>query len=214
MMDPAPGPQMQVLAPRPWGRAQKQGHLWNWLSPIVTVAQIPLVPTSQLPDPKFHKIVQFCSPVSTLTNHLMPSFQEEFSLSWGYKNWLLTHQTIRCPLGHLLFYSGLSLACQEAAPLLPLLFVLNKLAPFWNALCLEFLFQLLFGLPWYLPYLFVQYKSLLLRKEIWFAHQDLLLREATLEHMVRVFSTRFMFSLVSFLTLFSSCCLYLVLLRI
>ena len=29
------------------------------------------------------------SPYSTLTNHLMLIFQQEFSLSWGYKNWLL-----------------------------------------------------------------------------------------------------------------------------
>ena len=34
------------------------------------------------------------------------------------------------------------------APTLPLLFVLNILTPFWNALCLEILFQPSLGLPW------------------------------------------------------------------
>ena len=36
----------------------------------------------------------------------MPIFQQEFPLSWGYKNWLLTHKNCR-----------LSLVCQEVGPL-------------------------------------------------------------------------------------------------
>ena len=31
-------------------------------------------------------------PCSTLTNYLMPPSQQEFSLSWDYKNWLLIHE--------------------------------------------------------------------------------------------------------------------------
>ena len=47
----------------------------------------------------------------------------------------------------------LSLACQEisllrSVPILSLLFVLNKLTPFWNALGLEILFLPTPGLPW------------------------------------------------------------------
>ena len=34
----------------------------------------------------------WCSLYSTLTIYLMPPFQQEFSLSWSYKNWLLTHE--------------------------------------------------------------------------------------------------------------------------
>ena len=42
------------------------------------------------------------TPFSTPTNHLKPTFQQEFSLSCGYKNWLLTHKNCQP-----------SLACQE-----------------------------------------------------------------------------------------------------
>lgn len=45
----------------------------------------------------------------------------------------------------------------------------------------------------YLPYLFVQSNSLLLKKEIRFFHHDLLLKETMLEPTVMVFSTRFTF---------------------
>ena len=66
----------------------------------------------------------------------IPPFQQEFSSSWGYKNWSLGHK--RGPL---------SLVCQEVSPLclqypsLSLLFVLNKFTLFWDTVCLETLFQ-------------------------------------------------------------------------
>ena len=57
---------------------------------------------------------------SVLTNHLMPTVQQEFSSSWGYKNWLLTHKNCWLP--------GLSGGQPSGftVPTLYLLFVLNK----------------------------------------------------------------------------------------
>ena len=43
---------------------------------------------------------------STPANHLMPTCQQEFSLSWGCKSWLLTHKNCQ-----------LSLVCQVVSPL-------------------------------------------------------------------------------------------------
>ena len=37
---------------------------------------------------------------NALKNHLMPPFQQEFSLSWGYKNWPLTHEEGRLSLAY------------------------------------------------------------------------------------------------------------------
>ena len=70
----------------------------------------------------------------------MPTFQQKFSLSWGCKNWLLTHKN--CP------WSVRS--CQPAALTvltLSLLFVLDKFTPICSILYLEILFQPLLGLP-------------------------------------------------------------------
>ena len=78
------------------------------------------------------------TPYSPPTNHLMPTVWQEFSLFWGYKNWLLTHDN--CWLS-LVRRSALHSQC----PLY--LLVLNKLTPFWNALCLEILLQPALGLP-------------------------------------------------------------------
>lgn len=54
----------------------------------------------------------------------------------GYKKWLLTHENCRLSLAH----------CARTAHM-SLPFVLNKLPPFLNVLCLEILFQLRLGLP-------------------------------------------------------------------
>ena len=49
----------------------------------------------------------------TLTNHLMPAFQQECSLSWDYKNWLLAQGRGRLSLEPACsFNSGCSLVCQ------------------------------------------------------------------------------------------------------
>ena len=65
----------------------------------------------------------------------MPAFHQEFSLSWGYKNWLLTQKGCQ-----------VSLTCQEMS-VLSLLFVLNKLPLYYATLCLKILFQPMLGLP-------------------------------------------------------------------
>ena len=80
--------------------------------------------------------------VITLTNHLMPPFQLAFPLSWGYKNWLLAQEKhqILLELAHcsniiqLALPGGAGQPAVPAAPTLSLLFVLNKLTPFWNTL--------------------------------------------------------------------------------
>ena len=79
------------------GRHQKWSSEWR-SSPELTE---PLCNCSQSPadhhqQASWPQIRQKCSPrflrYSTLTNHLMIFFQQEFSLSWAYKNWLLTHE--------------------------------------------------------------------------------------------------------------------------
>ena len=85
------------------------------------------------------------------TNHLMTPFQQEFSLSWVYKHWLLTHENgllslePACCSNSILWGLPGLLGGQPAvlAELTSsLLFVPNKLASFWNALCLEIVFWL------------------------------------------------------------------------
>ena len=52
-----------------------------------------LIITNKLPDPALgQKCPPQYLPYSTLSNHLMPTFQQEFSLSWGYRDWLLAHE--------------------------------------------------------------------------------------------------------------------------
>ena len=120
--------------------AQHQGHLWNWLNPLAKVAV-------SRPDP--YRLAPWLVKIPTLTNHLMPPFQQEFSLSWDYKSWLLTHENgrlslepARCsnsiPWGLPGLSGGQPAVLAELTS--SLLFVLNKLASFWNALCLEILF--------------------------------------------------------------------------
>ena len=60
--------------------APHQRHLWNWLSPTVTVAKSPYQPASwsQILIPKYSS---WNASKSSLTNHLMPPFQQKFSLS-------------------------------------------------------------------------------------------------------------------------------------
>ena len=90
--------------PRPQKWSQNQGHLQSWLSPSVTIAKSLLIITSRLPDSKVGKDAH-SSKHPILTDHLMATFQQKFSLSWGCKNWLLTHNTCQ-----------LSLVCQEVGP--------------------------------------------------------------------------------------------------
>ena len=92
-------------------------------------------------------------PYSVLTNHLMLCFLQEFSLSRGYKNRLLKCQLslelAHCPNSIPSALPGLSWD-QPTVPTTPtasLLFVLNKLTPFWNTLSLEIRFQPALGLP-------------------------------------------------------------------
>ena len=51
----------------------------------------------KLPDPQLGKDAHSRkhSIVPEPNNHLTPTFQQEFSLSWGFKTWLLTHENCR-----------------------------------------------------------------------------------------------------------------------
>ena len=94
---------------------------------------------------------------STQINHLTPSFQRElpmFPMSWGYKNWLLTHrkpllslEPARHPSSILRALSG----CQVSPPHLQHLHYLCSLLSINSRpsemLCLEILFQLALELP-------------------------------------------------------------------
>ena len=130
------------------GRHQKWSSEWR-SSPELTE---PLCNCSQSP-PDHHQqaswpqIRQKCSPrysrYSTLTNNLMIFFQQEFSLSWAYKNWLLTHENHWLSLEPVHSSNsiwsalpGLSGDWPAVLAELSLLFVLNKLTPFCNTLCL------------------------------------------------------------------------------
>ena len=76
------------------------------------------------------------SPYSALSNHLIPSFQQEFSLSGGHKKLATNPRKVSAVPG---LWGGQPATL--AVPTLSLLFILSKLTPFWNALCLEILFQ-------------------------------------------------------------------------
>ena len=83
-----------------WGLAPRS-QKWNLeqrsppelTEPFITVAK-------RAPDlhqqALWPRIRQKCPPwyssYRALANHLMPPFQQELSLSWGYTNWLLTHK--------------------------------------------------------------------------------------------------------------------------
>ena len=66
----------------------------------------------------------------------MPVFQQEFSLSQGYKHWLLTYKTV----SFLWFVRSLAHCALSVH-------MISALCPFCNALCLEMLFQPTLGLP-------------------------------------------------------------------
>ena len=91
--------------------AQHQGHLWNWLSPTVTIAESSppgqSILTGQFLDGVLGKNTHPCThPIAPelidLCHSSTRNFQQQFSLSSGYQNWLLTHKKHQ-----------LSLACQE-----------------------------------------------------------------------------------------------------
>ena len=72
--------------------------------PLCNLGKSPLIINNKLPDSQLSKDAHSSKHpiVNAPTNHLTPTFLQEFSLSWDYKNWLLTHEN--CPL---------SLVCQE-----------------------------------------------------------------------------------------------------
>ena len=118
------GKRMVVIrspAPRPqtWSQEQTRGlqrspplelskPLCNCCSKYHPPAAPPPSPilTSQLPDPKLGKNSHPGTHPITITNHVMPICQQEFSLAWGYKNWQ--------PQG-IQEKHRLSLACQEVS---------------------------------------------------------------------------------------------------
>ena len=115
--------------------AQNQGHLWNWLSPIATIAKSPPDPYWPVSWPRIinrKKCLPRYSLPSALTNHLMPPFQQQFS-SRGYKSWLLTQERVSSPLSLVAVptaFGQLSLVRRSARcacrPSLSLLLVLIK----------------------------------------------------------------------------------------
>ena len=137
-------PRCWVLLPRPQVRSSEPRSRLKLTSEADPLHLLPNMPDHyKLPNPQLGKDAHSRkhSIVPQPINHLTPTFQREFSLSWGFKTWLLTQENCR-----------LSLVCWEvvsllAVPMWSLLFVLNKLTPFWNALYLEILFQPALGLP-------------------------------------------------------------------
>ena len=136
--------------------AQSQGHLWNWLSPIVTIAKSPPDPYRPVSWPHIinrKNCLPWYSPSSALTNHLMPPFQQQFS-SWGYKNWLLTQERVGSPLSLVAVLTAFGrpslvrrsahCACSTLIISAPCSY---KVTPCWNTLCQEILFQPAQGLP-------------------------------------------------------------------
>jgi len=95
--------------------AQNRGHLQSWLSPLVTIAKSP--PRSSPAGFLTHirqKCPPQCSSHSTLTNYLMPVSQQDFSLPWGYKNWLLL-PLLRC-FSRVRFCATPQMAAHQAPP--------------------------------------------------------------------------------------------------
>ena len=128
----APRPQVRGLAPGPQKWSPEQRSPLKLTEPPCNLAKS---------SPDHHK--QTLWPIWGKNAHQSPNFGLLVGiLSWGYKNWPLTHKK-----------HWLSLVCQVVGPLhlqvptLSLLFVFNKLTAFWNALCLEILFQPMLGLP-------------------------------------------------------------------
>ena len=134
--------QVQGLVPGHGCRAPHQCHLWNWPSLIVTTAKSspPPIFSNQLP---WQKYLPWWSPYRALTNHLMPRFQQAFSLSWDYKVWLLAHEerwlshepvccsnSVSCSSDLYSPFRWLSLVCQECLQYphwLSSLFLMNTL---------------------------------------------------------------------------------------
>ena len=142
------------------GRSQKWSSEWR-SCPELTEPHCCQSSSDHHQQASWPQIRQKCpsrySPYSTLTNHLMIFFQQEFSLSWGYKNWLLTHENhwlslepVCCSNSVWSALPGLLRDWPTVLTALSLLFVLNKLTPFCNTLCLVILSQHIFRLPWHL----------------------------------------------------------------
>ena len=84
--NPAPRPQMGGLAPRPQTGSPEPRSPLQLMEPLCNHCQKPPDHHQQASWPQ---IKQKRPPHSTLTNHLTPTFQQKFSLTWGCKNWLL-----------------------------------------------------------------------------------------------------------------------------
>ena len=107
----------------PQGRRSGAQNLRSWLSPFVTIAKRPHDHNHQA---SWRRIRQRCPPQfstgRTLTDHLIP-FQQELSLSWGYKSQLLTHKN--CQLS--LVCQEVSVLCSQCPRYLCSLFLINSL---------------------------------------------------------------------------------------
>ena len=118
LWSPYQGRRFETLYQGHWGGARTKVISGTDWAPLWPLPRAPLTPQSSLTP---HEVK-----IPTLTNHLMPLFQQEFSLSWGYKNWLLIHKN--CWLS--LVCQGLSVHCAHNAHFIS---VLDQLTPLYNA---------------------------------------------------------------------------------
>ena len=131
--------QGQGLAPRPQKRSPESRSPLKLTEPLCKLAKSPLIITDKLPDSQLGKDAHSSKhPIAPQPITYCQQFEQELSLSCGYKNWLLT-KTVNSPWP--------VRNCALEVPTLSLLFVLNKLTLFCSTLCLEILFQPMLGLP-------------------------------------------------------------------
>ena len=102
-------PRCWVLPPRPQVRSSEPRSPLKLTSEADPLYLLPKMPDHyKLPNPQLGKDAHSRkhSIVPQPINHLTPTFHQEFSLSWGFKTWLLTHENCR-----------LSLVCWEVVSL-------------------------------------------------------------------------------------------------
>ena len=93
-MSPAARPQVWDLIPMPQKQSPEPRSPPKLTESLCNCCRSPFPPNpDHQQQPSWLQIRQRC-PYSTLSNHLMPAFQQELSLPWGYRNWLLTHESI------------------------------------------------------------------------------------------------------------------------
>ena len=134
-----PRPQVQGLVPRS-PEAEPRTKVTQKLTwPLCYHCQKPLITTNKFFDSILGKGAHSSKhPIAPQPITYCQQFQQELSLSCGYKNWLLT-KTVNSPWP--------VRNCALEVPTLSLLFVLNKLTLFCSSLCLEILFQPTLRLP-------------------------------------------------------------------